>query len=51
MEKHLMEKFKEILEQEENITDIELFYNIEGSWVISYIYNNEKYLLNIDMPQ
>lgn len=49
MEKHLMEKFKEILEQEEDITDIELFYNIEGNWVISYIYDNEKYLLNIDM--
>lgn len=49
MEKHLMEKFKEILEQEEDITDIELFYNIEGNWVISYIYDNEKYFLNIDI--
>ena len=49
MEKHLMEKFKEILDKESEITDIKMFYNIEGSWVISYKYNNEEYVLQIDM--
>ena len=28
MEKHLMEKFKEIMEKETKIKDIELYYNI-----------------------
>lgn len=49
MEKYLMEQFKKVLEKEEDITDIELFYNLEGSWVISYVYQNEKYLIDIDM--
>ena len=49
MEKYLMEKFKKILEEEKDITNVELFYNLEGDWVISYVYDNEKYLLNIDM--
>lgn len=48
MEKYLMTKFKEILEQEKDITDIDLFYNLEGHWVISYIYNNENHLINIE---
>lgn len=47
MEKHLMEKFKEIMEKETKIKDIELYYNIEGDWVISYVYEDQKYLLNI----
>ena len=47
MEKYLMEKFKKILEEEKDITNIQLYINLEGSWVISYEYNGEKYLLNI----
>ena len=47
MEKKLMEQFKKIMENETEIKDIELFYNIEGDWVISYVYNDQKYLLNI----
>lgn len=47
MEKHLMEQFKKIMENETEIKDIELYYNIEGDWVISYVYNDQKYLLNI----
>lgn len=48
MEKHLMEKFKEVLEKESEITDIEMYYNIEGNWVIKYKYNNEKYIIGVD---
>ena len=44
-----MEQFKKTLEQEKDITDIKLFYNLEGSWVISYVYDNTTYLLSIDM--
>ena len=47
MEKHLMEQFKKIIENETEIKDIELYYNIEGNWVISYVYDDKKYLLNI----
>jgi len=44
-----MEQFKTILEKENDITNVELYMNIEGSWVIKYKYDNEEYLLNIDM--
>lgn len=49
MEKYLMEKFKEILEKENNIESVKLYYNIMGNWVIEYTYNNEKYIIDIDM--
>ena len=47
MEKHLMEKFKEILEKEEEIKDVKLYYDLEGNWVVSYIYDDQKYVLNV----
>lgn len=47
MEKHLMEQFKKIMENESELKDIKLYYNIEGDWVISYVYEDQKYLLNI----
>lgn len=49
MEKHLMEKFKEILEQESEITNINMYYNILGNWVIAYKYKGEDYILGVDM--
>lgn len=49
MEKHLMEKFKEILEKENEITDIEMYYNEEGNWVIRYKYDDDMYILGVDM--
>lgn len=49
MEKHLMEKIKTILNQEKDIYNVNIYINLEGNWVISYEYNNEKYLVSIDM--
>lgn len=48
MERYLMEKFKEILLQEDGITDIQLYANMEMNWVISYKYNDEEHLITID---
>lgn len=48
MEKILLDKFKKLLENEKNITDIELFYNLEGNWVITYKTNNNKYIIEIN---
>ena len=31
------------------IEDVETYINLEGSWVVSYKYNNEKYLISIDL--
>lgn len=49
MEKYLLEKFKMILEQESDIKNVNMYVNLEGSWVITYEYNNEKYLIYIDI--
>lgn len=49
MEKHLMEKIKTILNQEKDICNVDIYINLEGNWVVSYEYNNEKYLVSIDM--
>lgn len=49
MEKHLMEKIKTILNQEKDIYNVDIYINLEGNWVVSYEYNNEKYLVSIDM--
>lgn len=49
MEKHLMEKIKTILNQEKDIYNVNIYINLEGNWVVSYEYNNEKYLVSIDM--
>ena len=49
MEKYLLEKFKMILEQEDDIKNVSMYVNLEGNLVISYEYNNEKYLINIDI--
>lgn len=49
MEKHLMEKIKTIFNQEKDIYNVNIYINLEGNWVISYEYNNEKYLVSIDM--
>lgn len=48
MEKYLMEKFKKILEEEKEITDIEIFTNLEGCVVVKYEYNGEKYIVSIE---
>lgn len=49
MEKYLMEKIKTILNQENDIKNVNMYVNLEGNWVITYEYNNEKYLINIDI--
>lgn len=49
MEKHLMEKIKTILNQEKDIYNVDIYINLESNWVVSYEYNNEKYLVSIDM--
>ena len=50
MRKHLIEKFKEILEQEKimNIEDISMFYNMKGHWVLSYFYEGKRYIISIE---
>jgi len=48
MEKYLMEKFKKILEDEKDISNIEMFTNVEGCIVVKYEYNNEKYVISIE---
>lgn len=49
MEKYLMNKFKEILEQEEDIKDIKMFTNLEGEYVITYMIGNSKYILSNEL--
>ena len=48
MEKYLLEKFEMILEQENDIKNVSMYVNLEGNWVITYEYNNEKYLIDIE---
>lgn len=48
MERYLMEKFKKILEDEKDISNIKMFMNVEGSIVVKYEYNNEKYVISIE---
>lgn len=47
MERELMEKFIEIMEEEKELKDVSMYYNIKRDWVISYRYKGQKYLLNI----
>ena len=49
MEKYLMNKFKEILEQNEDITDVKMFTNLEGEYVITYMVGNAKYILSNEL--
>lgn len=49
MEKHLMKKFKKILENEKDIKNVKMYVNLEMSWVVSYEYNGEIYVLNTDI--
>lgn len=48
MEKHLMEKFAKILEEEETIRDVKVYYNICGDWCVSYWIDDTQYYLSID---
>lgn len=49
MEKYLMSKFKEILEQNEDITDVKMFTNLEGEYIITYMVGNAKYILSNEL--
>ena len=49
MEKHIMSKIKEILEQEQEISNVKMYSNLEQSIVVSYEYENEKYLISQDI--
>ena len=49
MQKYLLSKFKEILEQNEDITDVKMFTNLEGKYVITYMVGNAKYILSNEL--
>ena len=49
MEKYLINEISNILKKEKEIEDVETYINLEGSWVVSYKYNNEIYLISIDL--
>lgn len=44
-----MKKFKKILENEKDIKNVKMYVNLEMSWVVSYEYNGEIYVLNTDI--
>lgn len=48
LEKQLMEKFKEILEKESEITDTNIFYNVLGNYVVTFNYDGQKYVVEIE---
>lgn len=51
MDKHTIEKIAELLKQGEwsnEITEVEVFYNMEGDWVVSYKQDDQKKLITID---
>lgn len=48
LEKEIMESVVKLLKTKEGISNIEMFVNLEYSWVVKYEYNGEKYLVNIE---
>lgn len=48
MEKYLMEKFKKILDEEQDINNIEMFTNLDGCVVVKYEYADEQYIVSIE---
>ena len=48
LEKEIMEKVVELLKTKEGVSNIEMYINLELSWVVKYEYDGEKYLVNVE---
>ena len=52
MDRYTIEKIAEFLENTEwddPITNVKVFYNMEGDWVLSYEQDDQKKLITIDI--
>lgn len=48
MEKQLMEKIKNILEQDFNLKKVNCYYDLLGNYVVTYVYNGDKFIISND---
>lgn len=51
MENEIMKNIKKLLEKDKNISNIELYTNLEMSEVVKFNYENESFLINIEQFQ
>lgn len=47
MEKIILDKIKNMLSEIKDITDIKLYQNVKGDYVIEYFYDDTTYIINI----
>lgn len=40
--------FSEVIKQDKSVTHPEMFYNLEGDWVVQYQQGRKKYLVMIE---
>lgn len=51
MENEIMKNIKKLLEEDKNISNIELYTNLEMSEVVKFNYGNKSFLINIEQFQ
>ena len=49
MEQKIMSNIRNMLEREDKISNVEMFYNLEQNLVVTYEYDNEKYIISQDI--
>ena len=49
MEQKIMSSIRNMLEREDKISNVEMFYNLEQNLVVTYEYDNEKYIISQDI--
>ena len=49
MDQKIMSSIRNMLKREDKISNVEMFYNLEQNLVVTYEYDNEKYIISQDI--